>query len=457
MLGVSDQGSTPPTIDAAAASPPPAAGPTPRPWRWPTIIGFAGTSLYLLASFLPFSKTLGASYPFVDFDLPRTLWLVPLGRDIALTGLRVAALIAARSSARWSRVGWGALTALGATGAVAAVSDMIAITSAGPAELTLGSGVFVYLIGSLMVLAAGLLGLTVRDTRAKPVDDADPLSAPDRTPNEASPAPVHPVHPVHPGQPFPATPPRPDVPRIVAAPLPPRRSLRPAWTDPRATRRTLLIATALAMIVPLGIAPATARGHDGAPYAFTIQNADGSPVRWNPCQAIHYVVNAASAPAGIDDTIRDAVHEVGMATGISIVSDGSSSEQPVRDATTRRDRFPDLYPPVLIAWDRQGTSGIRLNGNLGVTIPDYGVLSPGRYQWVSSEVVLNATANLQNGFGSPHSWGPVLLHELGHVLGLGHVGSVHQIMHPGPTSQLHYGWGDLEGLRRLGRSAGCLS
>jgi len=32
-----------------------------------------------------------AGYPPVDFDLPRTLWLVPLGRDVAFTALRVAA------------------------------------------------------------------------------------------------------------------------------------------------------------------------------------------------------------------------------------------------------------------------------------------------------------------------------------------------------------------------------
>jgi hypothetical protein len=334
---------------------------------------------------------------------------------------------------------------------------MLHLTSAGPRELTLGPGVYVYLIGSSMVLLAGLLGLTVREQPTKAVDDADPLDGAGPKPNVASPAPVESVEPVAADQPFPPAPPRPDRANVVAAPRPPRRSLRPAWTDPRAAWLTLAVATSLAVVVPLGIAPATARSHDGPPYAFVFKNADGSPVRWNPCQPIHYVVNHASAPAGVDDTIREAVEELHVATGISIVSDGSSSEEPVRDATARRDRFPDLYPPVLIAWERPGSDGIPLSGNLGVTIPDYGVLSPGRYQWVSAEVVLNAAAIVQDGFGSPDSWGPVLLHELGHVIGLAHVGSVHQIMNPGATFQRHYAWGDMEGLRLLGRSAGCFS
>jgi hypothetical protein len=53
--------------------------------------------------------------------------------------------------------------------------------------------------------------------------------------------------------------------------------------------------------------------------------------------------------------------------------------------------------------------------------------------------------------------GPVLLHELGHAVGLGHVTDSSQLMNAsasssGPTT---YGAGDLTGLWQLGAAGGC--
>ena len=53
--------------------------------------------------------------------------------------------------------------------------------------------------------------------------------------------------------------------------------------------------------------------------------------------------------------------------------------------------------------------------------------------------------------------GPVLLHELGHAVGLDHVNNATQLMNAvassaGPTT---YGAGDLTGLWQLGAAAGC--
>jgi hypothetical protein len=58
-----------------------------------------------------------------------------------------------------------------------------------------------------------------------------------------------------------------------------------------------------------------------------------------------------------------------------------------------------------------------------------------------------------NGIGT----GPVLLHELGHAVGLDHVNNQTQLMNAfassaGPTT---YGAGDLTGLWQLGAAAGC--
>ena len=33
-------------------------------------------------------------------------------------------------------------------------------------------------------------------------------------------------------------------------------------------------------------------------YRFIARDVDGAPIRWNPCEPVHYVVNVSEAPAG---------------------------------------------------------------------------------------------------------------------------------------------------------------
>jgi hypothetical protein len=62
------------------------------------------------------------------------------------------------------------------------------------------------------------------------------------------------------------------------------------------------------------------------------------------------------------------------------------------------------------------------------------------------------------GFTIRWSVGLVLMHELGHLVGLQHVASPHEVMSSNPTDPGVIGWGqgDLRGLQELGRSEGCL-
>ena len=61
------------------------------------------------------------------------------------------------------------------------------------------------------------------------------------------------------------------------------------------------------------------------------------------------------------------------------------------------------------------------------------------------------------GFGSPGAQGPVVLHELAHVLGLGHFKAEGELMEPSGGGVTDFGPGDLEGLRKLGATEGCLT
>jgi hypothetical protein len=84
---------------------------------------------------------------------------------------------------------------------------------------------------------------------------------------------------------------------------------------------------------------------------------------------------------------------------------------------------------------------------------------------VSGVVAIDVGEDLPAGFGERFSQGVVLMHELGHVMGLAHVASGLELMwspdvdgasrFPSPL-QNDWGPGDLEGLERLGTDAGCL-
>ena len=66
--------------------------------------------------------------------------------------------------------------------------------------------------------------------------------------------------------------------------------------------------------------------------------------------------------------------------------------------------------------------------------------------------------NLSPGFGSGETRGQLILHELGHAMGLNHTRNTGQIMYPmlRSRSRTAYAAGDRTGLERVGRNAGCI-
>jgi hypothetical protein len=201
------------------------------------------------------------------------------------------------------------------------------------------------------------------------------------------------------------------------------------------------------------------------PNSFTFEhvNADGGPARWNPCAPIHYVVNPTNMPTDAMATLAQALADVTAATGITFANDGATTEGPdAHRAALQPSRYGNRWAPVLVAWENKpNQSNVPFpDGGVGVGywMAAFDAVNPAP-SMVTGQIVIMTASGVAPGFDGFHSYGTVLLHEWGHVLGLGHPADPNQVMSldlanlsvaPG------YQAGDLAGLARLGSVAGCL-
>ncbi|MGH8866936.1 MAG: matrixin family metalloprotease [Actinomycetes bacterium] len=207
----------------------------------------------------------------------------------------------------------------------------------------------------------------------------------------------------------------------------------------------------------------------------------GDPVvRWNPCQTeVTYKANltyAGSSSAARSAALRDvkgAVARVSSATGIHFTYEGGTTQVP-RSTSSAKWWDRQQSTEIVIAWVRQSKSSARSNllggsgsgwaaGTGGYVYKTHNSTKSGRYVAPIGRgfVVLNSAQNraFRSGFGSGSTRGALLMHELGHVMGLQHVGATSEIMYPTilRRTRTYYRSGDRAGLARVGRPAGCIS
>jgi hypothetical protein len=235
----------------------------------------------------------------------------------------------------------------------------------------------------------------------------------------------------------------------------PRRRRSPRWVV--AVCVLLVVSVGAVAIAPLFEGTAEAPGPG---FLFLDRTDQGTPTRWNPCAPIHYVVNAELAPPGSIEDVHEAARRIWEATGIAFEYEGPTDEEPTLDRPAYQlDRYGDRWAPVLIAWVDPDDSDISFRRGdrvaAGVAVP---VIPSTRLEdvYVSGWVAINADDPNTPGFSFPGQQGPVILHELGHLMGLGHVRTTGELMHPAGGGVVDFGPGDLEGLRQLGAEGGCV-
>jgi hypothetical protein len=215
-----------------------------------------------------------------------------------------------------------------------------------------------------------------------------------------------------------------------------------------------------------GFSDTVPTGPDG-PYSFlTATYVDGQrePVRWNPCQPIEYQLAVVHGPAETASAISDALDLASQASGISFRFDGTTDHgfAAMRHGRYLVDPLRSVYRPVLITVvPRPMFRSYHVPKHvLAFTHPEQGIQSHDD-QWVSGYVVVDGGVR----YARTGRWSMelVIAHELGHLLGLGHVRAPNELMFspevakgviPAPIDG--WGSGDLQGLERLGIDQGCL-
>jgi hypothetical protein len=188
-------------------------------------------------------------------------------------------------------------------------------------------------------------------------------------------------------------------------------------------------------------------------HVFYARERDGTPVGFDPCRPVHYVVNPDGMPEGGLPLLQEAVAEISAATGLVFVYDGATTERFSEDREPiQPDRYGERWAPVLISWAEDGELASVGEHVAGVAAP-YGVspAGPGSERYVTGLVALSRTwfaAVLADPEVAAFARG-IALHELGHLVGLDHVEDPTQVMHA-TSDTTGLGPGDREGLAAVG-------
>jgi Matrixin len=205
---------------------------------------------------------------------------------------------------------------------------------------------------------------------------------------------------------------------------------------------------------PLGTPPRVPAA--GGSHRFVSRQDDGTPVAYDPCRPVHYVIRPDHAPPGGNRAVRAAFARVSYLTGLRFVYDGPTTESPEGAREPYQpDRYGDRWAPVLVTWvssDENPDFAGDLAGQAGsvpVTVPG----SPSVLVTGTVELGAAQFAEMLGQRGTHDQARAVLLHELGHLVGLDHVRDRGQLMYPTQADVRDFAAGDRAGLAALGRGA----
>jgi len=188
-------------------------------------------------------------------------------------------------------------------------------------------------------------------------------------------------------------------------------------------------------------------------YSFMFGTQD-DPVRWDPCRPIAYVINPDGSPTGGDDLIFEAVSRVSEASGLAFQFEGYTSEvASFERPLVQEDRYGDRFAPLIFGWSDEATDADLVDSVTGLGGSSSVPGAFGSQRFLVGGVVLldgpDVEKILVSQGGAPLAVA-VIMHETGHVVGLGHVDDSTELMNPSNSALLDWGPGDREGLSIAG-------
>ncbi len=203
---------------------------------------------------------------------------------------------------------------------------------------------------------------------------------------------------------------------------------------------------------PNRLGPVVEAQSSGAHAFMHRQPGSTQPVRWDPCRPIRYAINPESGPSDGVELVHESVEVISAHTGLEFEYAGLTDDRPEWDRpyipTFRSEKRPSL-----ISWANPDEVSA-----LAGTVAGIGGAAavPGR---LGKMHLLGGGVTLDAGAFDKMSLWPsggraaqerIILHELGHLVGLAHVDDDTELMSPGGQAT-DFGPGDLEGLAILGQ------
>ena len=234
--------------------------------------------------------------------------------------------------------------------------------------------------------------------------------------------------------------------------------------------RFMVIATAVAAVGSV-LAPVSAASAAIASYSasyVTLGSGNTALQRWNPCQLITYKVNLAAVPTASRTVIlaetHAAIRVLAAKTGFVYVYRGPTAEVPRLGSSAKQtaELIVAYTTPALTNYNLAGTTAAEGGTSTSSWSTSNGTTTTYASAITRGFVVVNTPSLLryfQPGFGTGVRRGNLLLHELGHSVGLKHVSNIHLAMNPTLTAASPNGYavGDVAGLAAVGKSGGCIT